>query len=130
MSRTFDMTDFPPAASLFLMQRIQVKRSRADKFDGAWQFWVGVDQCWDVDVQSDPTVIFVSDGIAAAATATFKVSETDLAAMLAGDLEPVYAWQHHRLTIIGNHGPALAMTVHVMHAVRRLDGSDIKRTGL
>ena len=83
-------------------------------FDGVWQFWVAEAECWYLETKRDSTVMVIRRGVAAAATATIKVSEADLGAMLAGELDPVTARQHQRLTIIGNHGPALVMITELM----------------
>lgn len=113
-SRTIDRTKSPSAASTSLIQRIRVTRELVTLFDGVCQFWVGGNNFWYLDTQSDPTVMLISDGVAAAATATIKVSEADLTKMLSGELDPVKAWQHHSLTIVGNHGPALVMITELM----------------
>jgi hypothetical protein len=110
----FEIDQLQSTESHALIQRMRAKRRRLMGFDGVWQFWVAEAECWYLETKRDSTVMVIRRGVAAAATATIKVSEADLGAMLAGELDPVTARQHQRLTIIGNHGPALVMITELM----------------
>jgi hypothetical protein len=96
-------------ASAELVLCIERSRGRSAGIWGVFQFEVSASSPWSIHLGPGGGSEFLRIGAAENPSATLTLSEADLAAMVAGTLDPVQAWQRGRLKILGNRGYALTL---------------------
>jgi hypothetical protein len=96
-------------SSTELVACIERRRGRSAGIWGVFQFEVSASSPWSINLGPDGGSEFLRIGAAENPSATLTLSEADLAAMVAGTLDPVQAWQRGRLKILGNRGYALTL---------------------
>jgi hypothetical protein len=89
-------------ASAKLIQSIDTSLARAASTLGVFQFFVSEHEPQLTSSRLGARSRLVHRGVAADAVANFNNSDSDLAAMIASQLQPEKAWKNNQLKIVGN----------------------------